>query len=65
MIGFDMPPELGTIKNRLLSEYQIFTGEAKPSVIRLLPALTLSQAQADDFLQSLQLAIETHPITSS
>ena len=65
MIGFDMPPELGTIKNRLLSEYHIFTGEAKPAVIRLLPALTLSKSQADDFLQALQLAIQTHPITSS
>jgi acetylornithine aminotransferase len=65
MIGFDMPPALGTIKNRLLSEYHIFTGEAKPAVIRLLPALTLSQAQADDFLQSLQQAIQTHPITTS
>jgi acetylornithine aminotransferase len=65
MIGFDMPPELGTIKNRLLSEYHIFTGEAKPSVIRLLPALTLSQAQADDFLQSLQQAIQTNSITTS
>ena len=65
MIGFDMPPELATIKNRLLIEYHIFTGEAKPSVIRLLPALTLSKAQADDFLQSLQQAIQTHPITTS
>ena len=65
MIGFDMPPELATIKNRLLIENHIFTGEAKPSEIRLLPALTLSKAQADDFLQSLQQAIQTHPITTS
>lgn len=65
MIGFDMPPELATLKNRLLSEFHIFTGEAKPSVIRLLPALTLTQAQADDFLHALQTAIQTHPIPSS
>jgi acetylornithine aminotransferase len=65
MIGFDMPTALATIKNRLLNEYHIFTGEAKPAVIRLLPALTLSHSQADDFLQALQQAIQTHPITTS
>jgi len=65
MIGFDMPTALATIKNRLLNEYHIFTGEAKPAVIRLLPALTLSHSQADDFLQALHQAIQTHPITTS
>jgi acetylornithine aminotransferase len=65
MIGFDMPAALATIKNRLLNEYHIFTGEAKPAVIRLLPALTLSHSQADDFLQALHQAIQTHPITTS
>ncbi|MEI8110289.1 MAG: aminotransferase class III-fold pyridoxal phosphate-dependent enzyme [Chitinophagia bacterium] len=61
MIGFDLPPELASLKNRLLSEYHIFTGEAKPSVIRLLPALSLSREQADEFLQALENAIATHP----
>jgi len=64
MIGFDMPTEMATLKNRLLSECHIFTGEAKPAVIRLLPALTLTQPQADDFLQALQTAIQTHPNNS-
>lgn len=63
MIGFDVPPELATLKNRLLSEYHIFTGEAKPAVIRLLPALSLTLEQADEFLQALQNAIDTHPAT--
>ena len=63
MIGFDLPPELASLKNRLLSEYHIFTGEAKPSVIRLLPALSLSLEQADEFLQALENAIATHPTT--
>jgi len=63
MIGFDVPPELATLKNRLLNEYHIFTGEAKPSVIRLLPALSLTREQADEFLQALQTAIDTHPTT--
>jgi acetylornithine aminotransferase len=65
MIGFDMPTALATIKNTLLNEYHIFTGEAKPAVIRLLPALTLSHSQADDFLHALHQAIQTHPITTS
>ncbi|MBU3743862.1 MAG: aspartate aminotransferase family protein [Sediminibacterium sp.] len=63
MIGFDVPPELATLKNRLLNEYHIFTGEAKPSVIRLLPSLSLTREQADEFLQALQSAIATHPTT--
>jgi acetylornithine aminotransferase len=58
MIGFDVPPELKDLRKNLLTKHQIFTGEAKPNVIRLLPALTVSRAQVDDFLHSLELEIE-------
>ncbi len=50
MIGIALPPELAHIKNDLLFKHHIFTGEAKPNVIRLLPALNLTQAHADTFL---------------
>ena len=52
MIGIDLPPEMDTIKRDLLTKNRIFTGEAKPNVIRLLPALSLTQAHADRFLEA-------------
>jgi len=50
MIGIDLPEELSHVKKALLFEHHIFTGEAKPNVIRLLPALNLTKAHADEFL---------------
>jgi acetylornithine aminotransferase len=58
MIGFDVPEELKGLKKKLLFDFKIFTGEAKPNVIRLLPSLALTKKQADDFLESLREAIE-------
>lgn len=57
MIGFDVPPSQRELRNNLLHKHHIFTGEAKPSVIRLLPALNLSRTNADNFLQALKTAI--------
>ncbi|WP_343523525.1 aminotransferase class III-fold pyridoxal phosphate-dependent enzyme [Pedobacter sp.] len=50
MIGIELPSELAHVKKELLFTYHIFTGEAKPNVIRLLPALNLTKAHADEFL---------------
>jgi acetylornithine/N-succinyldiaminopimelate aminotransferase len=50
MIGIELPEELASVKKELLFTQHIFTGEAKPNVIRLLPALNLTKAQADEFL---------------
>ena len=58
MIGFDVPEELKNLKKKLLFDFKIFTGEAKPNVIRLLPSLALTKRQIDDFLESLNEAIE-------
>lgn len=52
MLGIDLPEELASAKKDLLFKHHIFTGEAKPNVIRLLPALNLSKANADRFLES-------------
>ena len=54
MIGFDVPPELKDLKKNLLTKHHIFTGEAKPNVIRLLPSLALTKADADKFLNALR-----------
>ena len=52
MIGIELPAELAHVRKELLTKYHIFTGEAKPNVIRLLPALNLSKAHADRFLEA-------------
>jgi acetylornithine aminotransferase len=57
MIGFDVPAELKDARKVLLSEYKIFTGEAKPNVVRLLPALNLSKTHADEFVKALKGAM--------
>ena len=57
MIGFDVPDELKQLKSILLQEYKIFTGEAKPNVIRLLPSLALTMEDAEIFIASLKKAI--------
>ena len=54
MIGFDVPPALKALKKNLLFNQHVFTGEAKPSVIRLLPSLATRRKEADEFLESLQ-----------
>jgi acetylornithine aminotransferase len=53
MIGIALPDELTAIKKNLLFKHKIFTGEAKPNVIRLLPALNITKADADIFLKAI------------
>lgn len=53
MIGIDLPVELSNVKKGLLTKNRIFTGEAKPNVIRILPALNIDKAIADRFLEAL------------
>ncbi len=55
MIGIELPEELNMVKKNLLFKHKIFTGEAKPNVIRLLPALNISKTEADIFLAALKL----------
>jgi acetylornithine/N-succinyldiaminopimelate aminotransferase len=54
MIGFDVPEELKDLKKNLLWNQQIFTGEAKPNVIRLLPSLGLKKKDAEQFIDALK-----------
>jgi Ornithine/acetylornithine aminotransferase len=58
MIGFDVPEELNDLKKNLLWKRHIFTGEAKPNVIRLLPSLALTIEDADHFLKSIKEEIK-------
>ncbi|MDR6943603.1 aspartate aminotransferase family protein [Mucilaginibacter pocheonensis] len=52
MIGIELPEELSDVRKELLFKHHIFTGEAKPNVVRLLPALNLTKAHADRFLEA-------------
>ena len=66
MIGFDLPDELKDLRKNLLFKQRIFTGEAKPNTIRLLPSLALRRKDADAFLDSIQeeihaMALNTQP----
>ena len=53
MIGFDVPVEYKDLRKNLLAKHRIFTGEAKPNVIRLLPALNISTKEADRLLYAI------------
>ncbi len=52
MIGIEIDGDASELRKRLLFEHHIFTGGAGKNVIRLLPALGLTRAQADSFLAS-------------
>jgi acetylornithine/N-succinyldiaminopimelate aminotransferase len=54
MIGIELSETYSNIKKDLLFKHRIFTGEAKPNVIRLLPALNISNVHADQFLIALK-----------
>ncbi|HXB93239.1 MAG TPA: aminotransferase class III-fold pyridoxal phosphate-dependent enzyme [Puia sp.] len=54
MIGFDCPDSLKDLRKNLLFRQHIFTGEAKPNTIRLLPSLALRKKDADQFLEALE-----------
>jgi len=58
MIGFDTPDELKDLKKNLLLNQKVFTGEAKPNVIRLLPSLALKKKDAEQFIESLKEEIQ-------
>lgn len=53
MIGFDVPESHADLRQKLLFQHRIFTGEAKGNVVRLLPSLALSHEEADVFLEKL------------
>ncbi len=50
MIGIDLPDELASLRKELLVKERVFTGEAKPNVIRLLPSLGITREEAGVFL---------------
>lgn len=58
IIGFDLPDSLASLRKDLLFKHSMFTGEAKPNTIRLLPSLALSKAEADLFLEAMAIELK-------
>lgn len=54
MIGLDLPEQFKHVRTDLLLKRHIFTGEAKPNTIRLLPSLAVTREEADMFLGALK-----------
>lgn len=65
MIGFDLPEEHKDLRKILLNKHKIFTGEAKPNVVRLLPPLSLKRKDAEMFIEAVQeeLMVQTDIIS--
>ena len=57
MIGIDLPEDMKDVKRNLLFKHKIFTGESKPNVIRLLPALNITKTEADMVLAALKIEL--------
>jgi acetylornithine aminotransferase len=58
MIGFDVDGELTNLRKNLLNNKQVFTGEAKPNTIRLLPSMALRIKEAEEFLDAMEEEIQ-------
>lgn len=58
MIGFNLPASLASIRKDLLFRQHIFTGEAKPNTIRLLPSLALKKDEAEMLIDALGVELK-------
>ncbi|WP_419546082.1 aspartate aminotransferase family protein [Odoribacter laneus] len=58
MIGVDTESPQKDIRTRLLKEYHILTGYSGQYTLRLLPALTITRKEADEFLRAFREVME-------
>jgi len=54
MIGFDLPEKNKTLRNDLLTRFRIFTGDAKPNTVRLLPSLAVGDEEISELFNALE-----------
>lgn len=57
MLGFDVPEGYEQLRKSLLEQHFIFTGEAKPNTIRLLPALNINTTHVDELINAIRKEI--------
>ncbi len=59
MIGLQFGFAVKELRSKLLLEHHVFTGSsADPNVLRLLPPLSITKEETDEFLQSLKEALK-------
>lgn len=58
MIGFDVADEYKDLRKNLLHKHKIFTGEAKPNTVRILPALTIGYTELDKLVDTIKEEID-------
>lgn len=54
MIGIEFDGPIKEMRSRLVHEEHVFTGAASTNILRLLPPLCLTRAEADEFLARLK-----------
>lgn len=57
MIGIELDIPYKEVRNRLVHEQHCFTGCSGTNVLRLLPPLCITKADADDFIQRLKAVL--------
>lgn len=58
MIGMEFEEPVKELRQRLLFDYKVFTGVSGTNVIRLLPPLVLTKADADKFLERFEKVLK-------
>ncbi|GAA4836830.1 aspartate aminotransferase family protein [Algivirga pacifica] len=60
MIAIELEDEVAPVRKALLKEHHIFTGTAaSKTVMRLLPPLTVTEKEADQFLEAVSKVLKT------
>ncbi|MBR3114329.1 MAG: aminotransferase class III-fold pyridoxal phosphate-dependent enzyme, partial [Bacteroidaceae bacterium] len=57
MIGIELDVPYKDIRTRLVKEQHVFTGCSGTNTLRLLPPLTLTKADVDEFVQKLKAVL--------
>jgi len=60
MIGIELDIPYKEIRNRLVKEQHVFTGCSGTNTLRLLPPLTLTKAEADEFVEKLRAVLASN-----
>lgn len=59
IIGIEFEESVKELRNRLLFTHKVFTGASGTNIIRLLPPLSLTMADANLFLERFRAALDT------
>lgn len=61
MIGIELDQPCSEIRSKLLTEHHVFTGNSSnPNVLRLLPALNITENEADIFINALECVLQNN-----